>query len=328
MSSAAAARAEARRKAILARGNDRLAKLTISARGEDPAYVHDDPPLPGVSSSRNFLGEQSTDMPTPNRRPSPSPSPRPTRDATPSPSDLAGLLGGLGSAGPDPSVWSPEQQERFLAALMGGQSNDNTNLLGDQSPSFDPSLPPMDNPLAAMLFPQAQGGKMPMHMAGDQDVVDQEPTRLQKFMPLIHLLAVWTLLAYFILFAEPKVAGSIGGSVWDRWARLGRGTSVNTFVVGLGVHVMPFFWAFTTLQIALHSLRIFSGFAKVQPPTLLAFALPHLPPPFPSIIVNSLKYLQMGSLFLDDLSGLIVGIGLVIYFAAWSSSNREDVTIQ
>jgi hypothetical protein len=38
----AAAKAEARRKAILARGNDRLAKLTTSARGEDhPVYAHD-----------------------------------------------------------------------------------------------------------------------------------------------------------------------------------------------------------------------------------------------------------------------------------------------
>ena len=38
----AAARAEARRKAILSRGTDRLAKLTTSARGEDaPAYLHD-----------------------------------------------------------------------------------------------------------------------------------------------------------------------------------------------------------------------------------------------------------------------------------------------
>lgn len=41
----AASRAEARRKAILARGNDRLAKLTSSGRGDDPAYVHE-----GVSS--------------------------------------------------------------------------------------------------------------------------------------------------------------------------------------------------------------------------------------------------------------------------------------
>lgn len=40
--SSAAARAEARRKAILARGGDRLAKLTSSARGEDAStYLHD-----------------------------------------------------------------------------------------------------------------------------------------------------------------------------------------------------------------------------------------------------------------------------------------------
>jgi len=42
----AAARAEARRKAILSRGTDRLAKLTSSARGEDaPAYLHDGLPF-------------------------------------------------------------------------------------------------------------------------------------------------------------------------------------------------------------------------------------------------------------------------------------------
>ena len=40
----AKARAEARRKAILARGGDRLARITTSARGEDgAAYMHDRP---------------------------------------------------------------------------------------------------------------------------------------------------------------------------------------------------------------------------------------------------------------------------------------------
>ena len=39
--SSAAAKAEARRKAILARGSDRLSKLTSSARGEDnPVYAN------------------------------------------------------------------------------------------------------------------------------------------------------------------------------------------------------------------------------------------------------------------------------------------------
>lgn len=42
--SAAKARAEARRKAILARGGDRLARITSSARGEEGAtYMHDGP---------------------------------------------------------------------------------------------------------------------------------------------------------------------------------------------------------------------------------------------------------------------------------------------
>jgi len=37
----AAAKAEARRKAILSRGTDRLSKLTTTARGDDaPQFVH------------------------------------------------------------------------------------------------------------------------------------------------------------------------------------------------------------------------------------------------------------------------------------------------
>lgn len=40
----AAARAEARRKAILSRGSDRLAKLTSSARGDDAAAFAPDGP--------------------------------------------------------------------------------------------------------------------------------------------------------------------------------------------------------------------------------------------------------------------------------------------
>ncbi|KAJ3501345.1 hypothetical protein NLJ89_g9376 [Agrocybe chaxingu] len=153
---------------------------------------------------------------------------------------------------------------------------------------------------------------------------------------------MWALLAYFVLWAEPRAyAAATGteppfdfgkrwreegwrglgeglGRVWSRWAQLGRGSKGIEGVVGrFGVQVVPFFWAFTTLQIILHSLRIFSGFDAVQPPALLALALPHLPPPFPSLIVNALKYAQMGGAFLDDLAGLVVGVGFVVYFSGW-----------
>jgi GET complex subunit GET2 len=50
---------------------------------------------------------------------------------------------------------------------------------------------------------------------------------------------------------------------------------------------------------------------------LVALMLPHLPPPFPSIILNVLKYFQIGNLFLDDVAGLVVGVGFLVLFAGW-----------
>ncbi|RDB24603.1 hypothetical protein Hypma_008217 [Hypsizygus marmoreus] len=330
----AAARAEARRKAILSRGSDRLAKLTTSARGEDaPAYMHEDPPLPNLSTSlSSFIGEESP-MPTPPTRLSPSPSPRAHRaSSTAEPRNPFAGMGFEPGTTPDPSVWSEQQQQQFLQALMAASpmSRSPESLPGLTPTDVDPTLPPMDNPFAAMLFPQGAGGggfppgfgaagKMP---AGPDATVEKPPTRLQKLMPFVHLITVWCLLAYFVLWKEPQIYGEVGGNVvgaglWRRWAELGRSTPLGDVAQILKVQVVPFFWAFTTLQIVLHSVRIFSGFDAVQPPTLLAIALPHLPPPLPSVIVNALKYLQMGSLFLDDLSGLIVGLGFIVMFSGW-----------
>jgi len=196
----------------------------------------------------------------------------------------------------------------------------------------DPSLPPIDNPFAALLAAQAGGsggGVFPPFgpgMTGKASIGsnDPQPTTLQKIMPLLHILAIWCLLAYFVFWAEPQMYSAVNredeGAVglWRRWAELRRQSPlVENFTHAFRVQLVPFFWAFTTLQIALHSLRIFSGFNSVQPPMLLALVLPHLPPPLPSIIDNSLKYMQMGSLFLDDLAGLVVGIGFIIYFSGW-----------
>jgi len=51
-------RSEARRKALLDRGTDRLKKLTSSARGEDaPQFAHEDPPL--VVPLKSFIGEST-----------------------------------------------------------------------------------------------------------------------------------------------------------------------------------------------------------------------------------------------------------------------------
>lgn len=93
-----------------------------------------------------------------------------------------------------------------------------------------------------------------------------------------------------------------------------------------------------TLQVMLHSLRIFTGHVsvvrldeatlmftqpsqnEVQPPALLALAISHIPPPFPSLITNGLRYLRMGGAFLDDLSAVVFGMGMVIVIASWFAS--------
>jgi hypothetical protein len=93
-------------------------------------------------------------------------------------------------------------------------------------------------------------------------------------------------------------------------------------------------WAFMTVQVMLHSIRIYTGnvsFSRlrmdvmpiilaqnqVQPPVLLALAMPHLPPPFPSIITNGLRYVRMGGAILDDLSAVVFGLGMVVLIAGW-----------
>ncbi|KAL0950502.1 hypothetical protein HGRIS_007311 [Hohenbuehelia grisea] len=218
----AAARAEARRKAILSRGNDRLAKLTSSARGDDAPNIYPNPPLPNISQNmRNFVGED-TDMPPPPNRASVSPSPRPSSQQP---------------AAPDPSEWSQEQQMQMLQAMMG----QNFQQTGSGAPPFPgmPPFPPLGgqdaapgaDPFSAMLASvseqQKQRGKA-------STTVQKPPTRLQKLMPLIHLGAIWCLLAYFVLYKEPQMYGeemrtqqfSSGKGIWGRWAELGRTTHI------------------------------------------------------------------------------------------------------
>jgi len=294
----AAERAEARRKAILSRGGDRLAKLTSSARGEGAVHLHNDP-VPNISQGmRNFVGEE-TSMPPPPNRGSPSPSSQPSYQST---------------APLDPSVWSQEQQMQLLQAMMG------------QPP---PVMPPSNGQdatsgpdhFSAMLASAVEQQKK----SGSASTSAQKPqTRLQKLMPIIHLGSIWCLLAYFVLYKEPQIYDEgvhtmeySRSDVWGRWADFGRTTHVSGV---WRLALVPFFWAFTTLEIVLHSMRIFSGFDVVQPPTLLSLVLPQLPPHFGSYIMNGLKYLQMGSLFLDDLAGLLVGIGFIILFSSWITS--------
>lgn len=56
---------------------------------------------------------------------------------------------------------------------------------------------------------------------------------------------------------------------------------------------------------------------KIQPPFLLSLALPHLPAPLPTLIISALKYVQMGGLLLDDVAGVLVGLGVLVWVGGW-----------
>ncbi|KAK7008158.1 hypothetical protein R3P38DRAFT_2552759 [Favolaschia claudopus] len=360
----AAARAEARRKAILSRGGDRLAKLTTSGRGEDnPVYVREltpDPPLPtfpptpaaspgrtATTNLENFVGEDAgyAYAETPGRVRSRVPSnasnvrSRVPSNASTQDQNPFGM--------PDPSAWSGEQQAQFLQALMGGGGAPTMPALmqnagagvdaGEMNGNPFAGMPGMENsPFAALMQMAAAGGGggegnnnigggMGMGKAPD---VAAPKTLLQRLMPAVHFLAVWALLLYFVLVMEPglhNVGGGEGetggiGFAW-RWKKLAAQAKGQLGAAsGWGVQFIPFFWAFVTLELVLHSLRIFSGFDAFRPPTILALALPHLPPRVSSVIVHGMKYMQMGSMFMDDVAAVVVGIGLVIWLATWSKT--------
>lgn len=198
---------------------------------------------------------------------------------------------GLGAGRPDPSIWSEEQQQQLLSALMGG-ANGPRSFPGQQpiASSEDTALPE-DNPLAALMSMMGPlpGGKdgagMPPGMIPPNLFGPPQPpagpaqkTLLQRIMPIIHFAAGWLLLAYFVLWkepaayvAQPHTSGTLD-SGWRRWAELGWQRPEGSWGVQSVVrdilacylsysHMIPqpFFWAFTTLTIVLHSWRIFNG---------------------------------------------------------------------
>ncbi|KAG9310382.1 hypothetical protein JVU11DRAFT_9517 [Chiua virens] len=254
-----------------------------------------------------FVGEE-TNMPPPPPPPKDTPRPSPPPPAFNAPAD--------------PSVWSEEHQRQFMQALMGGALNP-AAAPSQPSPPPPSAVPPGEDPLANMMAqlakmspPQGGGpaGKVPVPPASPKP-----PTHLQKWMPLLHLVCMWSLLAFFVLWKEPQVfvektAGAVDVAFWKRWPKL---VTQGTLEGVWGVQVVPFFWAFMTLQVMLHSLRIFSGHDEVRPPALVSLALPHLPSPLPSLIMHTLRYFRMGGAFLNDIAAIVFGIGVIILVTSW-----------
>ncbi|KAI9510688.1 hypothetical protein F5148DRAFT_534983 [Russula earlei] len=310
-SSSTAARAEARRRAILSRGNDRLSKLTTSARGDDAAQtVHAaDSPLPSSAPRRNlakFIG----DDPLPNTPASDKP-PRRSPDTHTSRLETATELG---NSPPEPSAWSNEQQQQFLQTLLGRPPHDPTRPLDANAPVTSSVVP--DDPLLALISSfRAQAGVNQGAEGIFQSGMEAKPKRpIQKLLPILHVISVWALVAFFIVWREPEAfrarhsAVVPSGNTWSRWARLASSPAEQS---AWGIEI-PFFWAFISLELALHSTRIFLDFDSTQSPLLLTLILPYLPMPLSSIIMHGLNYLHILGTLVDDLAAAVVAMGLFI----------------
>lgn len=246
--SSAQARAEARRKAILSRGTDRLSKLTNSARGEDATYINtgvwnlllpkgcaddflltESPITSKTVTANTFVGEDPPELPLPSQQRSVSGSAGKQR---------ADLLDDSTNIAPlDPSVWSEAQQEQFMRALGVGPDRGSSEppLLSASGPPRPPQRAVSEDPnmdlLNALMAAQQQRPGTPGSGTAFSDAsafpaATKPQSKFQKILPLIHVISVWCLFAFFAVWREPTLHSESSpwqgkeNSFWARWARL------------------------------------------------------------------------------------------------------------
>lgn len=270
-----------------------------------------DPPPPHLTPRgdlSNFIG----DDPLP---PPPLASDQPSRHASGpriSPSDTSAQLG---SSPPDPSVWSNEQQQQFLQTLLGGLPPSDPHPFNVSVPATNSVVP--DDPLIALMSSLGvdPGISLGAEAVSQPKAEAKRKTVIQKLLPILHVIAVWALVAFFIFWREPEAfrarnsAVVSTGDIWNRWAWLASNPAEQS---PWGIEKVPFFWAFVSLELALHSTRIFFNFDPTKPPLLLTLAIPYLPKPLPSILMYGLRYLQLIGTLADDLAAAVVAMGLFI----------------
>ena len=206
--------------------------------------------MPNRNGLTDFVGETS-DMPTP-----PASTPGSRNVSGNSASHTSPFqAAGLGASAPDPSVWSEEQQQQFMNALLGAaasgrfpgagagalpeQPRPRASSTASSTTAVASSIagasapPPTDDPMAALMNALQQGGagappgfQFPgAGISPAETTLPKPKTLLQKLMPVIHIISAWALLAYFALWKEPEAfdAKTHGSreSLWRRWAELG-----------------------------------------------------------------------------------------------------------
>ncbi|ORX33504.1 hypothetical protein BD324DRAFT_684210 [Kockovaella imperatae] len=258
--------------------------------------------------------------------------------------------GGAGAGGegmPDMS--------RLLAQMMGGMSGppgQGQNLLGDLD---DPAglgtggpfggagagaggaggMPPMPPGMAEMFSGLNGGGAgggfpgMPgMPGLGGGGGGGGSISKSQRYFPLIHAGLMLLLGLFTVIWWEPSLRGArLAGKIDPWWARrwaglAGRAGVVDGLREGLlgGVEVLPLFWAFTTVQLILHTTRIMILKSPPPPHSLISTFLPLMPPAISRPLITGSRYVSLLSQLYKDGALLIFIIGMTTVLGQWRST--------
>ncbi|BGP34080.1 hypothetical protein JCM10296v2_005895 [Rhodotorula toruloides] len=316
--SPAAQRAAARQAKLLAKGKERLDKLTGAAKGEGRV----------VSDSVGGIAPRPVNV----NPPPPSTLADVNQDDDPAEVDLASqsplaLFGGGGSAGagfPGAGAQNP-----FAAGGAGGDD------------MFSQMLSQM---MAGAGGPQAGAGGAGAGPAAGANPFMQGPpmspfppapkTFLDRIFPAIHLLAMVGLATYVVVVYEPAKrlaeygwTGARDGIDWASWgaliSRKPREAGVVADAIGLnGLAEVPLLWMFVSIELVLQTTRLFLLRNRPAPPGIINSLLPMLSQFSPQLAVaiqTGVRYLDIFSTFLNDLGVLIFCIGVVALVGRWKS---------
>ena len=185
----------------------------------------------------------------------------------------------------------------MMRAIGAGFNRGSTEPLSAGSPSLPAERAGSEEPsmdlLNALMAAQQQRQGSPGSTTAFSDassafpVVPRPRSKLQKLLPLVHVISVWFLFAFFAIWREPTVHSENSpwqgeeNSFWARWARLSpqsnriQGETWQVQPVVRSCHapafnqiltiLQPFWGALATLELLFFSFRIFSGFVRRLP---------------------------------------------------------------
>ncbi|KAM0752195.1 hypothetical protein T439DRAFT_324265 [Meredithblackwellia eburnea MCA 4105] len=327
---------KARQAKLLAKSQDRLAKIT-GAAGADRIISENltkplnkptptaAPPIP-TSITATLDDDDPAEVDISQQLAHPAASPPPSSNNLNDPFGFQNLFPqGQGQGGPEGDIMA-QMMQQMMAGMAGGGGPGGPGAGGPFGVGAQGSQPqPPTSPFPA-----------------------QPKSLLDKLFPLVHLLSMFLLAAYAVISLEPanKVGlygwMGVGKKVdWNAWAALirkrptslapGKSGLVQEAVgqlSGIGLAQVPLLWLFVSVELVLQTTRLFLVRNRPAPPGILNSILPILSqfsPQLATLIHTSLKWVSLLSIIINDLAVLIFCIGIAVVVGHYKTGGRLPI---